>query len=103
MVRATVIISAVFALAASVSAIPTGQLINVDGGHHIGLNDVNAQELGQEFVDARGFTLKDAVQRIAIADGHHLLKREETPAGTLRIARAAGSKKNMAKKDATAA
>jgi hypothetical protein len=43
MVRSTILLSAIVACIGSISAIPTpeGTLVNVDGGHHIGADDVN--------------------------------------------------------------
>lgn len=67
MVRATVIVSALFALASTVYA--KGTLVNVDGGHHIGVNNLNLQGLGQEAVDARGTAVRDLVQNVDVLDG----------------------------------
>lgn len=71
MVRATIVISAVFALAASVSAVPRGSLIDVNSGHHLGVNNVNLQGAGQHLVDGRGIEVKDAVQRVDVGGHEH--------------------------------
>lgn len=112
MVRATIFVSALFALAATVSAIPRpdASLVGVDGGDHIGTGDLNFDEALQNVVNANDLQVQDVGYDInAIADDdddnnsgsngsgcgdhhhggllHGLLKREEAPAGTVRIAR----------------
>lgn len=117
MVRATIFVSAVFALAATVSAIPRpdASLVGVDADDHIGTGDLNFDNALQNVVNANDLQVQDVGYDInAIADddddnnsgsngsgsngsgcgGHHhdgllhgLLKREEAPAGTVRIAR----------------
>ncbi|GAN09474.1 hypothetical protein MAM1_0269d09003 [Mucor ambiguus] len=122
MVRATIFVSALFALAATVSAIPRpdGTLVDVDGGDHIGTGDLNFDNALQNVVNANDLQVQDVGYDInAISDddddtrsgnsgsgsgcGHHhhdgllhgLLKREEAPSGTVRIARQNKSGKKM--------
>ncbi|KAL7316285.1 hypothetical protein PS15m_005401 [Mucor circinelloides] len=133
MVRATIFVSALFALAATVSAIPRpdASLVGVDADDHIGTGDLNFDNALQNVVNANDLQVQDVGYDInAIADddddnnsgsngsgcgGHHhhdgllhgLLKREEAPAGTVRIARQnkKGNKmmNNKSKKAAAAA
>ncbi|KAL0144260.1 hypothetical protein V8B55DRAFT_1484981, partial [Mucor lusitanicus] len=131
MVRATIFVSALFALAATVSAIPRpdGTLVDVDSGDHLGTGDLNFGNALQNVVNANDLQVQDVGYDInAISDddddtrsgnsgsgsgsrgsgsgmgsgcGHHhhdgllhgLLKREEAPAGTVRIARQNKGKK----------
>lgn len=51
MVRATIIVSALVALVATVSAVP-GSLVDVRAKKHIGTGDINAQNLGSHAVHA---------------------------------------------------
>lgn len=67
MVRSTAIVSALLAFTSSVFA--AGKLINIDGGDHIGVNDINLQNFGHEAVDARGAQFRDIGQNIDILDG----------------------------------
>ena len=52
MVRATIIVSAVFALVATVSA--KGSILDIDGGDYIGVGQVNAQGAASHVVEAQG-------------------------------------------------
>ncbi len=52
MVRSIIIVSALFALIASVSAAPSDPLVNVDGGEYIGTGNINAQGLLSNVVNA---------------------------------------------------
>ncbi|KAL9557917.1 hypothetical protein MBANPS3_001147 [Mucor bainieri] len=139
MVRATIFVSALFALAATVAAVPRpGTLVDVDSGDHLGTGDLNFDNALQNVVNANDLNVQDVGYDInAVSDddddtssgnggsnsgsrgsgsgcGHHhhdgllhgLLKREEAPAGTVRIARQNKGKKmmnNKAKKAAAAA
>lgn len=70
MVRA-IIFSALVAFASSVYA--AGSLVNINGGHHIGVNDINLQGLGQEAVDARGTVVRDVVQNVDVLGDHEFV------------------------------
>ncbi|CAO3652379.1 unnamed protein product [Mucor fragilis] len=134
MVRATIFVSALFALAATVSAIPrpAGTLVDVDSGDHLGTGDLNFDNALQNVVNANDLQVQDVGYDInAISDddddtrsgnsgsgnsgsgcnGHHhhdgllhnILKREEAPAGTVRIARQHKGNKMMNSKSKKAA
>ncbi|KAK4514338.1 exosome catalytic subunit dis3 [Mucor velutinosus] len=131
MVRATIFVSALFALAATVSAIPRpdGTLVDIDSGDHIGTGDLNFDNALQNVVNANNLRVQDVGYDInALSDdydgahsgnrgsdcGHHhhhhrggllhgLLKRGEAPAGTVRIARKNKGKKMMNNKSKKAA
>lgn len=63
MVRATIFVSALFALVATVAAVPrpASPLVDVDAGDHIGTGDLNFDEALQNVVNANDLRVKGKI------------------------------------------
>ncbi|KAG2231897.1 hypothetical protein BDF21DRAFT_467008 [Thamnidium elegans] len=94
MVRTIVIVSAVLALIATVSA---GPLISAKADRHIGTGPITLKNIANDALQANNAHVHDALQRISVAGGK--VKRDEGEGAPVRITKAVGVKgnKKMAK------